>query len=239
MREKLHKIIAQSGLTSRREAERWIAQGRVRVNQSIAQVGDRVGPSDEIVIDGQRFKWPKVASQIIVYHKPVGLVCSHSDEKGRDTIFSQIPDCDSGKWIYIGRLDINSSGLLLLTNNGQWANHLMHPSHHLEREYLVRVDEALSFESLSRLKAGIELNDGLARVKRIKLMKKSSEGRNKWYRVVIMQGRHRVVRRLFEALDRRVSRLIRVRFGNLDLPKHLAPGQFMPVDIADIGFDIL
>lgn len=238
MSEKLQKIMAQSGLASRREAERWIAQGRVQVNQSVASIGDRVTSSDLIMVDGKRLKWPNLVRQIIMYHKPIGLVCSHSDEKGRDTIFSQIPDCESGKWVYIGRLDINSSGLLLLTNDGQWANHLMHPRYHLEREYLVRIDETLSSESLFRLKAGIELDDGLARVKRIRPMKKSMEGRNTWYRVVLMQGRYRVVRRLFSALDRRVSRLIRVRFGDLSLPRQLAPGQFMSVSMTDITSDI-
>jgi 23S rRNA pseudouridine2605 synthase len=193
-----------------------------------AKLGDRALPADQITIDG------KVASllaeqpaRVLVYHKPVGELVTRSDPEGRPTVFSRLPP---GRWVAVGRLDINSSGLLLLTDSGELANRLMHPRYEIEREYAVRVQGMLNPEHLEKLARGVHLDDGLAAFERIAPAdERTALSANRWYRVVLREGRKREVRRLFEAVGARVSRLIRVRYGPIELPRDLAPGQWREV----------
>ena len=193
-----------------------------------ARLGDRALPADQITIDG------KVASllaeqpaRVLVYHKPVGELVTRSDPEGRPTVFSRLPP---GRWVAVGRLDINSSGLLLLTDSGELANRLMHPRYEIEREYAVRVQGLLNQEHLEKLARGVHLDDGLAAFERIAPAdERTAPSANRWYRVVLREGRKREVRRLFEAVGARVSRLIRVRYGPIELPRDLAPGQWREV----------
>lgn len=226
--EKLQKAIAETGFASRREAERLIEAGRVRVNGHVAHLGQRVRPEDEISIDGRRLKRPKPDvgfTEVLIYHKPEGRVCTRKDEQGRPTIFEQLPRRHHGRWVSVGRLDLNTSGLLLVTNNGELANRLMHPRHEVEREYAVRILGELTEEDISQLKRGLQLEDGPARFERVRPVPGEQEGRNHWYHVVIKEGRYREVRRLFEKLGYTVSRLIRVRYGDIRLPRDLPRGK--------------
>lgn len=235
MSEKIQKIIARDGLASRREAERLIIAGRVSCNGKVVSIGDRASAEDVIAVDGRRLKQKFSESILLLYHKREGVLCTHDDPMGRETIYEELPPCDSGKWLSVGRLDINSSGLLLVTNNGEWAHRLMHPKFHLEREYLVRIDAPLDASDIQMLLRGVELSDGQARFKSIKELKKTdARGRNTWYKVVLEQGKNRIIRRVFEHVDRQVSRLIRVRMGRLRLPRSLAPGQYQPVSMEQV-----
>jgi len=219
----LQKLLAAAGLGSRREIEGWIAAGRICVNGQVAKLGDRAGPSDSILVDGRPVERPTAGKpRVLLYHKPVGELVTRSDPEGRRTVFSQLPP---GRWIAAGRLDLNSSGLLLLTDSGDLANRLMHPRYGLEREYLARVRGELKPEELKRLLEGILLDGIPARFERIE-SHRESEGSNRWYRVVLQEGRNREVRRLFEALGHPVSRLSRVRYGPVELPKDLAAGKW-------------
>ncbi len=225
--ERLQKVLANAGLGSRREIEGWIAAGRVRVNGKPAVLGDRVGPDDRIQI-GRRVVRLKPAAEVprrvIAYHKPEGEVVTRSDPEGRPTVFRHLPPVKNGRWINIGRLDINSSGLLLFTSDGELANRLMHPSRQVDREYAVRVLGRVTPEMLDRLRAGVELDDGPARFESI--VEAGGEGANRWYHVVIREGRQREVRRMWESFQGlRVSRLIRVRFGSIELGSRLRPGR--------------
>jgi 23S rRNA pseudouridine2605 synthase len=215
--------LAAAGLGSRREIERWIAAGRVTVNGQVAKLGDRATPSDQVLVDGKPVEQPeKRQPRVLLYHKPVGELVTRSDPEGRRTVFPQLPP---GRWIAVGRLDLNSSGLLLLTDSGELANLLMHPRYGLEREYLARVRGELSPAELARLRQGILLDGIPARFERIQTHKEG-EGANRWYRVVLQEGRNREVRRLFEALGHPVSRLSRVRYGPVELPPDLAAGKW-------------
>ncbi|HID01305.1 MAG TPA: rRNA pseudouridine synthase [Piscirickettsiaceae bacterium] len=230
--EKLQKLIAQTGRASRREAERWIEAGRVKVNGRIAQLGDRALPTDRIEIDGKPIKSAHLhqeATEVLLYNKPEGVVCSRKDDKGRPTIFEQMPKRHHGRWISVGRLDVNTSGLLLMTNNGELANRLMHPRYALEREYAVRVLGELTPEQLRQLREGVQLDDGMAKFKRITPMPGETEGKNRWYKVVLTEGRNREVRRLFAALGLTVNRLIRIRYGQFSLPRNLGRGRTRPL----------
>jgi len=219
----LQKLLAAAGLGSRREIEGWIAAGRICVNGQVAKLGDRAGPSDSILVDGRPVERPTAGKpRVLLYHKPVGELVTRSDPEGRRTVFSQLPP---GRWIAVGRLDLNSSGLLLLTDSGDLANRLMHPRYGLEREYLARVRGELKPEELKRLLEGILLDGIPARFERIE-SHRESEGSNRWYRVVLQEGRNREVRRLFEALGHPVSRLSRVRYGPVELPQDLAAGKW-------------
>ena len=216
-------MLAAAGLGSRREIEGWIAAGRVTVNGRVAKLGDRAGPSDAIRVDGKAVLAPEKANpRVLLYHKPVGELVTRKDPEGRRTVFASLPP---GRWIAVGRLDLNSSGLLLLTDSGELANQLMHPRYGLEREYLARVRGELKPEELQRLLEGILLDGIPARFERIE-SHRESEGSNRWYRVVLQEGRNREVRRLFEALGHAVSRLSRVRYGPVELPPNLAAGQW-------------
>jgi 23S rRNA pseudouridine2605 synthase len=217
----LQKLLAGAGLGSRREIEGWIAAGRITVNGQVAKLGDRAGPSDCVLVDGKAIvAAPRTRPRVLLYHKPVGELVTRKDPEGRATVFASLP---AGRWIAVGRLDLNSSGLLLLTDSGELANRLMHPRYGLEREYVARVRGELNPDERKRLLEGILLDGIPARFERIE-SHRESEGSNRWYRVVLQEGRNREVRRLFEALGHPVSRLSRVRYGPIELPPDLAAG---------------
>ena len=225
--EKLQKILADSGLGSRREMEKWIAAGRVTVNGKVATLGDRALRSDNITVDDKRLKQRHDENRLIMLNKPEGTICSRGDE--RANVFDLLPKLSQGRWISVGRLDINTSGLLLFTNNGDVANKLMHPSSNLEREYLVRVLGEVSDKQLSQLLKGVMLDDGMAKFTDI--VGPRGKGKNQWYNVIIKEGRKREVRRLWESQGCTVSRLKRIRFGDYRLPRNLPIGQTMVVKI--------
>ncbi|MEX0731930.1 MAG: 23S rRNA pseudouridine(2605) synthase RluB [Aquisalimonadaceae bacterium] len=227
MDEKLQKVLARAGLGSRREIEGWIAQGRVQVNGEPARLGDRVTGLERIRCNGSLVPREKLVAdsrKVIAYHKPVGEISSRDDPEGRVTVFDHLPKLGSGRWISIGRLDLNTLGLLLFTNDGELANRLMHPSWAQEREYAVRVYGDVSPEVLKRLQTGVELDDGPARFDSITV--RGGEGGNQWYHVTIREGRRREVRRLWESQGVQVSRLIRVRYGPIALPRDLPRGKW-------------
>jgi 23S rRNA pseudouridine2605 synthase len=215
-------VLAAAGLGSRREIEGWISAGRVTVNGQVATLGDRAGIADVVAVDGKPVELRREANpRVLIYNKPVGELVTRSDPEGRPTVFSRLPP---GRWIAVGRLDLNSSGLLLFTDSGELANQLMHPRYELEREYLARV-QGLRIENLEKLRRGVDLEDGPARFEGIESQGKS-QGANRWYRVALREGRNREVRRLFEAVGAKVSRLLRVRYGPIALPRDLAAGQW-------------
>lgn len=225
--ERLQKLLAAAGYGSRREIETWIAAGRLRVNGASAQLGDRAGPGDTIELDGRKLALrQQAAPRVLLYHKPEGEMVTRSDPDGRPTVFQRLPPIPGGKWVAVGRLDINSAGLLLFTDSGELANRLMHPRYEVEREYAVRVLGALSPEERSKLLQGVQLPDGVGRFERLETSG-GTEGANRWYRVVLREGRNREVRRLFESVGRKVSRLLRVRYGPVELPRDLGPGQWI------------
>ena len=228
MGERLQKILANTGFGSRRELEGWITEGLIRINGREAKLGDRATLHDDLVIKGRFYRVvtddQRDARQVLMYHKPLGELTTRDDPEGRRTVFDRLPRLPQGRWISVGRLDINTLGLLLLTNDGQLANALMHPSSEIEREYAVRVNGRVSPEILERLRTGVELEDGLAKFDRIKA-EDTSEGSNLWFRVSVKQGRNRIVRRLWESQDLQVSRLIRTRYGSVSLPKWLGRGK--------------
>lgn len=221
MDEKLQKVLARAGLGSRREMERWIEQGRVKVNDKIATIGDRVSSKDNIKVDNKYINQQraKVQQRVIAYHKPVGEVCSRDDPEGRTTIFKNLPNLKSGRWISIGRLDLNTSGLLLLTTDGELANKLMHPSSQIEREYAVRILGEVSPEIMKQLTTNVPLDDGDAHFTEVKAA--GGEGSNHWYHVILKEGRNREVRRLWEYFGFAVSRLMRIRYGDVKLERRL------------------
>lgn len=226
--ERLQKLLAAAGFGSRREIEGWITAGRVTVRGQVAKLGDRASPGDSILLDGKEIKISphRSAPRVIAYHKPIGELVTRSDPEGRPTVFDKLPKLSPGRWVAVGRLDLNSSGLLLFTDSGELANELMHPRQQIEREYEVRVQGGLSPEAMQRLLAGVELEDGPAKFKRIDALQgKKDSGSNRWYRVVLAEGRNREVRRMVEAAGGRVSRLMRVRFGPVALPVDLPPGR--------------
>ena len=231
---KLHKVLAQAGLGSRLEMEQLIMEGRISVNNEPAHIGQRIQWGDQIKINGKPIKVriAPPAARVIAYHKPVGEVVTHDDPQNRPTVFRKLPRLQQGKWQSVGRLDLNTEGLLLFTSSGELANRLMHPRFGLEREYAVRVLGALSTEEKERLLEGIELDDGKAQFGSIE--EGGGEGANSWYRVTISEGRNREVRRLFESLGHAVSRLIRIRYGAMVLPRGLKRGAWMELDERDI-----
>ncbi len=231
---KLHKVLAQAGMGSRLEMEQLILEGRITVNNEPAHIGQRVQFGDHVKVNGKpiRFRVAPPPARVIAYHKPAGEVVSHDDPQNRPTVFRKLPKLFQGKWQSVGRLDLNTEGLLLLTSSGELANNLMHPRFGLEREYAVRVLGALTSEEKAKLLAGVQLDDGLAQFGSIE--DGGGEGSNCWYRVTISEGRNREVRRMLESLGHAVSRLIRIRYGAMVLPRGLKRGAWMELDDADI-----
>jgi 23S rRNA pseudouridine2605 synthase len=227
MSEKLQKVLARAGLGSRREMERWIESGRVSVNGKIVGLAERVTENDTIRVDGNvvaKQKMQPRRCRVLAYHKPVGEVTSRDDPEGRDTVFDRLPAMSGGRWIVVGRLDISTSGLLLFTTDGELANRLMHPSYTVEREYAVRVMGEVNKETLTLLQSGVQLEDGPAHFDEI--VDVGGEGANHWYHVKLSEGRNREVRRLWESQGVTVSRLMRVRYGNITLQRYLRPGRW-------------
>lgn len=222
--QKLQKVLAQAGLGSRRAMEELIKTGKVKVNGEPASLGQRVTPTDEIVVGRRNIKFQVTTRlpRVILYHKPEGEIVSRDDPQRRTSVFEKLPAIRSAKWLAIGRLDFNTCGLLIFTTSGELANRLLHPRFEVEREYAVRIFGTLSDEQLRQLKRGVKLSDGEAHFEVIE--PQGGEGRNHWYRIVVREGRNRVVRRMFEALGMRVSRLMRVRFGIVSLPSALKRG---------------
>lgn len=228
--EKLQKVLARSGFGSRREMERWIEAGRIRVNGEVAGLGDRIKRSDKVKVDGEdaQLVFEREAERrVMLYNKPLGEICTRSDPEGRPTVFDRLPPLKNGRWIAVGRLDINTSGLLLFTNDGELANQLMHPSSEIDREYAVRVLGDVTDEMIEQLKEGVLLDDGMARFSDIQYF--DGEGANKWYHCVVMEGRNREVRRLWESQGLTVSRLKRVRFGPVFLPSDVKVGTWKEI----------
>jgi 23S rRNA pseudouridine2605 synthase len=237
--EKLQKLLARAGFASRRALETWISEGRITVNGKVATLGDRASRSDKICVDKKavsmhRLEGPRV--RVLLYNKPLGEICTRSDPEGRPTIFERLPPLEKGRWIAVGRLDINTSGLLIITSDGELANKLMHPSAQIDREYLVRVMGAVDNEMLQRLRDGVELDDGLAKFTDVTAMHKDdSESINRWYCCTLMEGRNREVRRLWESQGLKVSRLKRVRYGPVFLANRLPEGRWqelLPAELA-------
>lgn len=233
--ERLHKVLAQAGVGSRREMEAWIVAGRISVNGEVAQLGQLIQPTDRVKVNGRlvnlRFEALR-PPRLLMYHKPEGEIVSRDDPESRPSVFAALPRLRNGRWIVVGRLDFNTSGLLLFTNSGELANKLMHPSSQLVREYAVRVLGNLSEEAKKRLLAGVELEDGAANFTSLEDV--GGEGSNHWYRVALFEGRNREVRRLFEAVGCTVSRLIRVRYGPLALPPILKRGRSRELDAQEV-----
>ena len=228
--EKLQKVLARSGYGSRREMERWIDAGRIQVNGETATLGDRIRNNDLVKVDGTEAKLVferEADRRVLLYNKPLGEVCTRSDPEGRPTVFDRLPTLKSGRWIAVGRLDLNTSGLLLFTNDGELANQLMHPSSEIDREYAVRVLGDIDDAMIERLKEGVLLDDGMARFTDVQFF--NGEGANKWFHCVVMEGRNREVRRLWESQGITVSRLKRVRFGPVFLPSDVKVGTWREV----------
>jgi len=227
---KLHKVLAEAGLGSRRDMEELIIAGRVSVNGEPAHIGQRILPTDQVRINGKLIqrKISKRPPRVLVYHKPAGEIVSHSDPEGRPSVFEKLPTMKAGKWLAVGRLDFNTEGLLLFTTSGDLANRLMHPRYNIEREYAVRTLGELEEGMRQKLLSGVELEDGVAQFSRI--ADGGGEGVNRWYRVTIGEGRNREVRRMFEAVGLTVSRLIRTRYGALTLPSNLKRGRWDELD---------
>ncbi len=224
--ERLQKALSQAGFASRREIERWIEQGLISVNNKIATLGISVNAEDKIVVKGQLIINPlktALKTKILMYNKPIGEISSKYDPKHNKTIFDHLPFLKQGRWVQVGRLDINTSGLLIFTNNGELANRLMHPKFALEREYAVRVHGQVSQEALNAMRKGVMLEDGMAQFKKIEF--KGGEGSNAWYHVILTEGRNREVRRIWQSQQVEVSRLIRLRYGPFTMPRFLARGK--------------
>ncbi len=232
--ERVQKALARMGFGSRREIERWIEQGRVKINGKVAEAGAKVKEGDRTEFNGKRIviRAPKAEVRVLVYNKPVGQVCSRKDEKGRVSVFDKLPKITNARWVSVGRLDINTSGLLMFTNNGELANRLMHPSNEVEREYAVRVRGEMTDEKLRQLKKGVLLEDGPANFDSVEDV--GGEGSNHWYHVTLREGRNREVRRLWEAVDAQVSRLIRVRYANVHLPRNLRQGKTVDLELKEV-----
>lgn len=225
--EKLQKVLARAGYGSRREMEAWITAGRIRVNGKIARLGDRAGADDKISVDGKKLASntaQSVPQTVLIYNKPLGEICSRRDPEGRPSVFDKLPRLQHARWVAIGRLDINTSGLLLFTTDGELANKLMHPSTQIEREYAVRVIGDVTQEIVETMHRGVLLEDGMASFSDIQYF--AGSGANQWYHVVLMEGRNREVRRLWESQGLKVSRLKRVRYGNIFMPSTIKVGQF-------------
>ena len=223
--ERIQKLLAHQGVASRRQIDLMLQQGRITVDGNPAKPGDQISGREKIALDGKLIRIANLDSRpkVMMYHKPVGQVCTRADPEGRPNVFQNLPSLPHGRWVSIGRLDINTSGLILFTNQGELANRLMHPSFEIEREYAVRVHGVVTAEMLQQLTQGVELEDGVASFD--KIIDSGGEGTNHWYHVVLKEGKNREVRRLWESVGVEVSRLVRVRYDNFNLPKWLKPGK--------------
>ena len=231
--EKLQKILAAKGLGSRREIEKWISAGRVRINGRQAKLGDRAGEADIVELDGRRVQAKPQTHRVIIYHKPEGEVSTRRDPEGRPTVFDRLPKLKDQRWVAVGRLDINTSGLLLLTTDGELGNRLMHPSSAIDREYMTRIFGNVDDTILHNLRTGVELDDGPASFSDITELEQDS-GQNRWYCVCLKEGRNREVRRLWESQGLMVNRLKRVRYGPILLPSYVRQGQWLDLPPADV-----
>ncbi|MEY8216252.1 MAG: 23S rRNA pseudouridine(2605) synthase RluB [Colwellia sp.] len=235
--EKLQKVLARAGKGSRREIEAMISSGRVSVDGKNAYLGDRVDGTEQIRIDGHQVKLTaqsEAICRVLMYNKPEGEMCTRKDPEGRPTVFDRLPPLETGRWVAVGRLDINTSGMLLFTTDGELANRLMHPSQRVEREYAVRVFGEINEAMLQTLRAGVKLEDGPARFQKITY--RGGEGRNHWFHVVLSEGRNREVRRLWESQDVQVSRLIRVRYGDMDMQRQLPLGGWTELGLKEVNY---
>lgn len=226
MAERLQKILANTGFGSRRELESWISAGEIRLNGRTAQLGDRASVNDDLVVKGLNYRVVSEENdtrRVLIYYKPAGEVTTRSDPENRRTVFESLPKSVKGRWIVVGRLDLNTQGMLMVTNDGQLANKFMHPSSNIDREYAVRIKGQTSKEMLNRLRTEVMLDDGPAHFNR--LLEEGGEGSNQWFRVTVTEGRNRLVRRMWESQGVQVSRLIRTRFGPVLLPKWLKRGE--------------
>lgn len=233
--ERIQKVLAHAGLGSRRQIEQWIKDGRVNVNGKPAHLGDRLACDDVLQVDGRVVNLAKridVPTRVLIYYKPSGEVVARRDLQGRPVIFTQLPKLKVGRWIAVGRLDINTQGLMLVTTNGELANRLMHPSQEVEREYAVRVLGRIDDAVMACLKRGVELEDGPARFETLE--EAGGEGANRWFRVTVREGRHRLVRRLWQSQGVMVSRLIRIRYGPVILPPKLKARTFHELDATEL-----
>jgi 23S rRNA pseudouridine2605 synthase len=233
--ERLQKWLAAKGYASRREIERWITDGRISVDGEVATLGMKVEGNEKVIVDGKpvRIAHRESKHRTLMYHKPPGEICSRSDPQGRRTVFQSLPRILDRRWISVGRLDYQTTGLLLLTTDGDLANRLMHPSGEVPREYIVRAMGELSRQQMDELQNGVELDDGPAKFDEIELA--AGEGANHSYRVVVSEGRNRIVRRLFEHVGCKVSRLIRVSYGPIALPRGLRPGKHQELDAKELA----
>ena len=234
MDEKIQKVLARAGFGSRRQLEDWISQGRVKVNGVVAKLGDRISGDDKIVVDGKKLAPKEQTAQVhpvLLYNKALGEICTSNDPEGRPTVFDHLPRLPHARWVAVGRLDINTTGLLLFTTDGELANKLMHPSTEIQREYMVRVMGEVSDEALRRLTTGVELEDGMAKFDGMRFG--GGEGINQWYYVMLKEGRNREVRRLWESQDLKVSRLKRVRYGNIVIPSYVKMGKYVELPAAE------
>ncbi len=229
--EKLQKVLARVGLGSRREMEQWIQDGRIKIDDHVASIGDRVHDGNVIRLDGRVVTIKSTAEirrRVIIYNKPNGEICSRKDPENRPTVFDNLPNLYQGRWLSVGRLDINTSGLLLFTNDGELANRLMHPSTEIERQYAVRIHGDVLPVHIQRLRKGVELEDGIAKFDAIS--SSGGEGRNQWFKVALKEGRNREVRRMWESQELEVSRLIRIQYGPISLPRTLPRGVWNELD---------
>lgn len=237
MAERIQKVLARAGFGSRRQVETWIKEGRVTCNGQVATLGDQISSEDKLKLDGKSLAptrlWEQ-PQQVLLYNKPVGEVCTRSDPEGRRTIFDALPAPEHGRWVSVGRLDINTSGLIILTTDGELANRLMHPSNEMDREYAVRVLGEVTSEMMQNLRDGVMLEDGEAHFADIQ--ESGGEGANHWYHVVIQEGRNREVRRLWESQGIQVSRLKRVRYGPIIMPSKLRLGRWMKLEGKDLEY---
>jgi 23S rRNA pseudouridine2605 synthase len=231
--ERLQKVLARAGVASRRQIEEWVEEGRILVNDQPASLGQKIGPGDRVKLNGRliHLRFGARSPRVLIYHKPEGEIVSRNDPEGRPTVFERLPALRRGRWLAIGRLDFNTSGLLLFTDDGNLANRMMHPRYGFEREYAVRLLGELSGEQIQALTEGIVLTDGPARFSSLRA--EGGEGANRWYRVVLPEGRNREVRRMFESIGLTVSRLMRVRYGPVELPPRLKRGMWMEMPEAD------
>jgi len=231
--ERLQKALARTGVASRRQIEEWVEEGRILVNDQPASLGQKVGPGDRVKLNGRlvQLRFGARAPRVLIYHKPEGEIVSRNDPEGRPSVFDRLPALRRGRWLAIGRLDYNTSGLLLLTDDGDLANRMMHPRYGFEREYAVRLLGELNDEQIRALTEGVVLEDGPARFSSLRTQ--GGEGANRWYKVVLPEGRNREVRRMFEAIGLTVSRLMRVRYGPVELPPRLKRGMWMEMPEAD------